>query len=447
MSKHLARIAQIDKVQPIPNADKIQTALVFGFEVIVSKDKQVGDIGVFFEASDTQLSHEYCHNNNLYRHAELNIDQTKVGYVEDNKKLKVQRFLKVKSEGLFMPLDSLAFTGYDLTQLKKGDAFEILAGITICQKWMNDKTRNASGRLGNSKKIKNIQTPCFKEHVDTEQLAYFIDTIPKSANLSITHKMHGTSHRVAYTKTIRKVKTPIINNTYVRHLNRNVQSIRYEDTDVVDYEYVAGSRRVVLLDEHQEKEGYHGSEKWRFDILDQFKPYLEKNMTVYMEVVGYVNGAPIMGEHDITKLKDEQYTKKYGKRIVYKYGCLETEYKIMVYRITMTNDDGVEIDFTPRQLAEWCSRRNIPHTMHLVEQFIYDGDKDKLFALVKNLAEREDKLCEDYIDPSHINEGVVIRVDDHTLVPRFYKYKTFCFRVLENIIKINPDYVDMEDAS
>jgi len=56
-------------------------------------------------------------------------------------------------------------------------------------------------------------------------------------------------------------------------------------------------------------------------------------------------------------------------------------------------------------------------------------------------------LCEDYLDPSHINEGVVIRVDSGKLIPDFYKYKTFPFKLMEGIVKENPNFVDVEDAS
>jgi hypothetical protein len=453
MSKHLARIGTITKTQEIfvtdkagntSLADNIQTAFVYGFEVIVSKHHKVGDVGVFFEASDTQLSDEYCKNNNLYRHSELNNNPEKAGYLEDNRKLKVQRFLKVKSEGLFMPLESLEFTGGDVTALKVGDAFEEFNGVKICQKFYNKQT---FARLGSNKKIRNIETPLFHEHVDTEQLAYYVRNIKKGSLITISHKKHGTSHRVSYTKTLRKIQRPEISYTFNKRLGRNIKSVRYVDDVEENYEHIAGSRKVVLMPEQSEKVGFHGPETWRFDILDDFKPYLEKNMSIYMEVVGFVNGTPIMGSHDVTKLRDDRFTKKYGKNIIYKYGCRPDEYKIMVYRISMTNLDGIEVDFTPFQLAEWCERRSIPYSKPIVEPFFYDGDEDKLMSLVKALTEREEVLCEDYEDPSHINEGVIIRVDTGNMIPTFFKHKSFPFKVLEGIQKLDDNYVDIEDAS
>lgn len=443
MSKHLARIGKVDKIQEIVGADKIQTAIIYGFEVIVSKNVKENDIGIFFEASDTQLSPEYCKNNNLYRHSELNLDTTKAGYLEDNGKLKVQKFMKVKSEGLFMPFDSLDFTKGDYSNLKNGDSFEEFNGVKICQKFFNARTESL--KAGRVKAVKKIETPLFHEHVDTEQLAYYIKSIPEGSLITISHKQHGTSHRVSYTKLIREVPDNK-RNFFVKYWNKFLPKYRFSKRESCD-EYIAGSRRVVLMPEDTEKESFHGKESWRFDILEQFKPYLEKNMTVYMEVVGYVNNSPIMGTHDISKLKDSKFTKKYGTNIVYKYGCMEGEYKVYVYRISLTNPEGIEIDYSPKQLADWCEKRNFLYAKPLVSPFLYDGDDEKLMSLVKNIAERDELLCEDYSDPSHINEGVVIRVDNTKLIPSFFKYKTFPFKLMEGIIKQSEDFVDLEDAS
>ena len=48
MSTYKAFVAQIEKVQEIPGADKIQTAYVLGEQVVVSKEWGVGKIGLFF---------------------------------------------------------------------------------------------------------------------------------------------------------------------------------------------------------------------------------------------------------------------------------------------------------------------------------------------------------------------------------------------------------------
>lgn len=188
MSKHLARIGKIDSLVEIPGADKIQTAIIFGLETIVSKSVKAGDIVVFFESGDTQLSQEYCSKNNLFRHAELNEDKTKTGYVSDNGRLKVEKFLKVKSEGLVMPLESLFYTGR--TTFSVGDSFDEINKFKICNKYYNEQSLRAM-RSGGKSSHKAVETPLFKKHVDTEQLHYYLDSIPIGSYVSLHHKVHG----------------------------------------------------------------------------------------------------------------------------------------------------------------------------------------------------------------------------------------------------------------
>ena len=65
MSNYKAIVGKIDTIYPIQGADNIQVAKVLGETVIVSKSLQVGYVGILFVAG-TQLSEEYCKNNNLY---------------------------------------------------------------------------------------------------------------------------------------------------------------------------------------------------------------------------------------------------------------------------------------------------------------------------------------------------------------------------------------------
>ena len=431
MSQHLARIGKIDRVFEIPGADKIQTAVIFGFETIVSKEAKEGDIILFFQCGDTQLSEEYCRENNLFRHSELNLDKTKAGYVSDNGRLKVEKFLKVKSEGLAMPVESLAYTGHNL-KFSLGDSFDELEGFKICQKYYNEQARRKEGR-GNLPKTRHIETPLFKKHVDTEQLGFYASKIPVGANISFHSKWHGTSGRVSYTQVIR----PKVQNWFQKLLRKKKENVE-------TWEYLAGTRNVTLFPTDSEKEGFHGPETYRFEILEKLKPYLTKGQSIYFEIVGFANGKPIMPAHSTTILKDKKFSKKYGEKILYKYGCLEGQYKILIYRIQLTAEDGTSIDFTVSQLADWCEKRGLPYSKPLTE-FVFDGDSEKLLESAKELAERNEVLSESYEDPSHVGEGVICRVDYKGLTPDFYKYKCFAFRVMEGIAKEQEG--DIEDES
>ena len=51
----------------------------------------------------------------------------------------------------------------------------------------------------------------------------------------------------------------------------------------------------------------------------------------------------------------------------------------------------------------------------------------------------------DEIDPSHVSEGVVARIDNRSKFTA-YKRKGFYFKVLESIIKDTSDEPDIEEA-
>ncbi|QDP59430.1 MAG: putative RNA ligase [Prokaryotic dsDNA virus sp.] len=425
-------IAKIAKTEQIEKADNIQVAYVLGEPVIVSKTAKEGDLGVYFPA-ETQLSHDYVSDNGLYRNSENNKNPKAKGFFEDNRRVRAQPFLGVKSCGYFAGLESFHFTGYDISKLELGMMFEELNGVPIAQKYINPRTKKAQANQ-RTKARKKQETPLFHQHVDTDQFKYHVDRIPAGSIISIQAKGHGTSAR--YSHTLVEKELP----WWKRLVNKVVPIFETQEWD-----YVAGTRRVVLKNSQKDKEGFHGNEGFRFEILEQLKPFLNRGVTVYGEIVGFANGKPIMGTHDVTKLKDKQFTKKYGKEITYTYNCLPDEYKFYAYRVTITSIDGTEIDLTQSQFKRWCEDRGIESTLDLVEPFVYRGDSDSLMNVVDVLTEREDNLCEDYRDPSHISEGVVIRVDGETLVPKFYKNKSIPFKILEGIYRENN--VDMEDSS
>jgi hypothetical protein len=434
MSNYKAIIAKIDRVTPIPNADRIHLATVLGESVIVSKDWDVGKVGVLFVAG-TQLSEVFTSNNNLFRDAEKNVDKSKKGFFETSRRVRCQPMLGVKSEAFFADLASLEFTG-DVSTLKVGDSFEELNGVKVCNKYLNEKTLRAIGNA-NTKARKKDATPLFKEHIETCQFKQGILAIQKGDLVSIQAKVHGTSQRVAYTKVLNALPTwkEKVNQT----LNKFGLNSLFAESRM---DYVVGTRRVVLS---EPKEGFHGSEQFRYDILDQLKPYLSKGMTLYLEVAGYANGKPIMATHSTKDLKNKELQKKYGDVVTYKYGCKEHQNRVHVYRITLTTDDGTDIDFTQKQLVDWCNARGILPALDVVEPFVFDGDYDALSAKVEALTERPEVLGEDFIDPTHLSEGVIVRVDRGTTTPLFLKSKNFYFKVMEGIA--SEKEVDMEDAS
>lgn len=80
-SNYAATVFAIKNIIPLDNCDNVVATTIFGFQAIVSKNTKIGDIGIAFSA-ETQLSDEYCYENNLYRHNDKNRDESQKGYIE-----------------------------------------------------------------------------------------------------------------------------------------------------------------------------------------------------------------------------------------------------------------------------------------------------------------------------------------------------------------------------
>lgn len=416
-----AIVAKIDSIIEIPGADKIQVAKVLGESVVVSKDWGVGMIGVLFPVG-VELSEDYTKNNNLNRNSDLNIDKTKKGFFEESRRVRCQPFLKVKSEGFFAQLDSLKYTGVDITTLKAGETFDTINGQIVCKKYISPESARKTGNANQAKQAKKNFAPYFEKHSDSEQFRHFARNIPEGALLSFHAKVHGTSARITNT---------IVQKEETRKWKKLWNKLTKKSNITENWEIVVGTRNVVL--QTPEKEGFHGSEGFRFQVAKELEAYLEKGMTIYGEIAGYANGKPIMQVHSVKALKDKAYTKKYGETTTYKYGCKEHEYRFHIYRITRLTHNGDNIDMSQKEMEKWCNDRGILTTWEVSPQIVYDGDLEKLQSLVESLTERPEVLTEDYIDHSHISKGIIIRVDAAKKNPVFFKNKSYAFRVLEGL--------------
>ena len=203
------------------------------------------------------------------------------------------------------------------------------------------------------------------------------------------------------------------------------------------FKIISGSRRVVLRDYDV---GYYGSNAFRKKYNDFFIDKLPKGMTVYGEIVGWIDeNTPIMPKCKNSKVKDKEFSKMYGEETVFTYGCPKGENHAYIYRITMTNDDGVVVELPTEETQKWCERLGCDF-VPLLEKFLYTSWEDL------------NKRCEKYLDlpeplsnGTHVTEGVVVRIDNRS---RFtaYKTKSFTFKLLEGIIKENADAPDIEEA-
>ena len=459
---HCGYVTTLNNVRKHPNADKLVLATCFVNTVCVNKDMyHEGEIGVYFPV-DLQLSMEFCQKNGLLAVYENGVNISG-GYMDPAKRnVKAIKLRGEQSDGLFLPLKCLEYTGVDMDSLNIGDTITTVNGHEICRKYIPRGKHHATAAGGAGKrakrKAKRSIAPVFYEHIDTEQLAYNLHMFKPGDLIEITRKLHGTSARTSHTKVLKGFKRTLLDII-----------LRREGTPIYDWGYVSGTRRTVL---DTFDGGFYGSNEFRKPYHDFFEGKLLKGETVYYEIVGFTHeGQPIMGVCNNKKLNDKEFVKKYGETTTFSYGCApgvqyELEFNeqgdvvnripfyhkndIYVYRMTMTNEDGEVVEYTPDQMRHRCMYmgvKTVPlHWYGFIPENPGSKEDDTISAgeWVLNKAEQFYD-GEEPIDPTHIREGVVVRVINR---PTFtaYKHKNFQFKVLEGIIKENAEAPDMEEA-
>ena len=480
-----AYITRIKNMHKHPNADRLQIGECFGNAVIVSMEYEDNQLGVYFP-SDGQLSVEFAEANNLLRKKDENGNNIG-GYMDpDKRNVTAIKLRGEKSDGLFLPLKSLETFG-DITALREGDRIDNFNGHEICCKYVPRK-QNRRGHYseGNKTRKKKVPVaPLFAEHADTEQLAYNLGAFKVGDEIEITLKMHGTSQRTGYLPVhagykdsiFRRIINKIIMGLKVRKdwgadgRNALYHSLKHGEP-VYDWGYVSGTRRVVL-DSYDG--GFYGDNQFREQHSKVFEGKLNKGETVYYEVVGFTtSGQPIMSDASNKKLNDKEFIKQYGDTTRFSYGCKpvvsidcdDLQSDIYVYRMTMTNEDGFVVEYTPDFMRYRCDQMGVKcvpvfykgiipeeeevYTGEVVEDD-YGGYDDVTEWVGINAGEWIKNLAEQFYDgpdpigKTHVREGVVVRIINR---PKFcaYKHKNWYFKALEGIVKVEAETPDMEEA-
>lgn len=418
---YCATIVKITKLIDLDNCDNVIHANIFGNLVVVSKDTKVDDVGIFFPV-ECKLSDEYLSKNNLFRHSEKNVDTTKVGYFEDNGRIKAVKFRGNTSNGLFMPLSSLNFL-QTKENLCLGSEFNEIDNVNICEKYIV-KRREPSGQNSAKSKEKlesKVIEGQFNLHYDTEQLGKFTRLIKPDSLISITSKFHGTS--------------AVVSNALVKkQLNLFEKLLKFLKVNIVDTEYnmLYSSRRVIKNEFFINKDtsGFYDEDIWGI-TANKIYPFITKGMSVYYEIVGFTpSGQQIQKDYD--------------------YGCESNQHEIYIYRITNTNADGAVHEFSAKQVQEWCENNGFKSVVELyygyAKDLFSDIAQDKDFGdifvdkLREKYLEKQCTVCKNKVP----NEGIVLRVDE--LGSRALKLKSFAFLQKETK-DLDKGNIDMEEEN
>lgn len=416
-ANYCATVVELSHFVELKNSDKLKGTIIFNNMVVVGLDMQPGQKGLFFPV-ESALSKEFLHEHSMHRDALLNKDTTKKGYFETHGRVKAMMFRTYnRSEGFFVPMDSLTGKFAAIGQLPTGTEFDEFDGIPVCKKYVirESKTQGTpkESKKKNGKVVERfdrIVENQFRLHIDTANARKNFHIIKPDHVISITDKLHGTSAVFANVLTNRPL-------TFVEKI------AKFFKVNLSDKEYgnIYSTRRVVKNKyiNKEVNEGFYGVDVWGL-VNKDLKDIIPKGITLYGEIVGY--------------LPETQKMIQKG----YHYGQTEGTYKFYAYRITSTNADGQVIEFAWQQIKDFCVKYGIPH----VPEFYY-GKASDLYKDIPVDSNWNDsvikRMMEDFNleKPCKLNndevpaEGVVIRYDS-AFDANPIKLKAFAFTKRES---------------
>lgn len=443
-----ATIFELGTPRPHPNADRLQIFTIMGYQVITSLDYKEGDKGIFFPP-DGQVSEEYAEKNDLIERRDADGNRAG-GYMSHKRRIKAISLRGEKSQGLWLPIGSLDYIGKGATLpswfLNHGDELDSYQTHPICNKYYTPATQAAREKTLKSRR----ETPMFRRHIDTKKLQQKIGDVPYGYPFIITEKVHGTSGR--FGRVLEEYDYPIW------HWKRWTGKKKKE------WVYLSGSRNVIHRTYNDLQQGYYENNSFRNRVIEPLKGNLHKGEVIYYEIVGWESeDKPIMDAVNTAILRDKSYKELYGDTMYYKYGCPNGECKLLVYRIVMTNEDGVSYDLTWDQVKKRCEILGVEYVHEICTGYhvqyndlLYITAKEWDYTVENVETETRNMLlgiCEgvstgdSHYDITHMKEGVVLRIETGEPTPHIYKYKSHEFLVLEGHTKDREDYIDPEEIA
>jgi hypothetical protein len=404
-----ATVIRVKSINKLDNCDNVVGVPLLGFQAIVSKDTKVGDIGIVFTA-ETQLSEEFTKENNLYRHSERNKNPESSGYIEDNRRVKAMKFRGHRSDALFMPLESLEFTGINLDDLNEGDVFDKLNGHEVCKKYLVRQKSSSRVERNKDKVFKRVEEKFLPMHYDSENYFRNAHVIKGDKTVIVTQKVHGTSVRVGNTLVLRKLNA----------INRLAKFLGVQVAEK-EFDHVYGSRKVIKDVNNPNQNHFYETDIWT-EAGKKLDDSVPENFILYGELVGWTpEGAPIQ--------KNYTYRVPAGTNDLY------------VYRVAIVTNQGMLVDLSWEQVKEFCRDRGLKHVPELwVGKHRYLKIED---YLDKNFFKEGFKSAVPLDDESPCDEGVCVRVDG--MAPYILKAKSPRFFEHETAM-LDQDIVDLESS-
>lgn len=370
---YAATIVNLKNTYPLENSNNLVGARFFGYSAVIPKNYPPG-LYVMFSA-ETQLSDVYCRENNLHRHGNLNKDQSKTGYIEDNRRIRVVKLRGNPSSCVIMPLDSLAFTGVDVNEFKENDTFDQLNGVEICQKYVVKST--AREVKTQAPKFSRVDKRLMPEHTKTVQYWRYSNQF-NDRFVVVTQKIHGTSVRIS---NIPVAKTLTWKDKLAKKFGVDVSEH--------EYDYVYASRKVIK-DSRADQNHFYGHDLWTA-TGERVKDSVPKNYILYGEIIGWV---------DENKPIQPNYT----------YNLKPGSNELYIYRIATVNLDGFVTDLSWDAVKEFCNERGLNHVPELTRSMGWNDTVTDHY-MNKRYYDEGFKQAIPLSDPKTKDEGIIVRAE------------------------------------
>ena len=239
---YVATVIRVAALADLDGLDNLKAIQVYGMQALVSKDTEIGTIGVLF-STEVQLSEEFARENNLHRHSNLNVDPNETGYLEDNRRVKALKLRGHRSDSLFMPLSAFSYLKVKPEDFAVGDVFDSINGHEILKKY---QIKEPALNNGPAARIKRVDLKVFPLHIDSLNYWRNADKIPQGAPIVVTQKLHGTS--------VRYGKVPVADElSWFAKLKAKLT--KKVGTPNYTYKFVVGSRMVVKSIDYEAESG------------------------------------------------------------------------------------------------------------------------------------------------------------------------------------------------
>lgn len=408
---------------------------------------------------------EYCTNkkiefDELNKEIEENTSfiRSHVGFFNKTGRVRSIRLGGVQSMGYLFTIDELIkynpnVAGINLDELV-GEDFDTIEDKLFIKAYVPfvPERKQLSKTDKRNKKIEQFDRMVkgeFYLHYDTSPLPKCIGRLKPSDVVTITSKLHGTSICVGKLRVKTPIKLPFYKWIWNKFVDLTGLFKTHRITDyVIDYGNVTSSRTVIKNQYINENvsDGYYGVDIWS-EYGNLIYPFLSEGMTIYGEIIGYLTNS------------DKMIQKNYD------YGCNKGENKLMIYRITTTNEDGTKHEWNVTEVKDWTEKLvndhpEIADRIHVID-LLYHGTLGDLYPnisyidhwhenVLEALRNEETRFNMEKNDPICRNkvpfEGIVLRIDNDEISEAFkLKCKKFLSKEREEIDKGEVD-IEMVDA-